>query len=635
MVWSVSDSVELYGVDRWGADYFGINGKGQLTVHPMRDHRCVALEDVVARLRKRKLSPPFLFRFPQILEDRVKGLQLAFAHSIAEFEYPGEYKGVFPFKVNQRREVIAELLRVGKRHGLGLEVGSKAELMASLTLPATKDSLLLCNGYKDDDYLRMATWAAGLGKKIFVTVDEVNELHQLLKTMDGMEPNRYPLIGLRAKLYSRGSGKWAESGGEKAKFGLTSMELLECIDALKQRKLLDRFRMLHFHIGSQITEIRRIHKAIQEAGRIYAKVKELNPDVGYFNVGGGLGVDYDGSHTSSSSSVNYGVQEYANTVVYALKYVCDDEDVECPTIVSESGRALVAYHSMLVTNVKGRIPSTPEDANITLEDDDPHIVEELYYCWNEMNAKNYEEYYHDALMHKDELIMLFNLGQMTLREKAKGEVLLRKIMSKVSRYLRQGMEEGDDVPEEFESLLKLLSQKYITNFSLFQSVPDHWAIKQLFPIMPIQRLKQKPGGFATLADITCDSDGVVDKFVDLRDIKELLEVHALNGEEYYLAFLMLGAYQDTLGDFHNLFGRPNEAHVLVDKDGGWHVKNVLGGHKVSDILKYTRYEPDGILEDIGEQAEKAVEASRLSKLEAKEFLEEFRENLDGYTYLEF
>lgn len=639
-MWTTRDSVELYGIDRWGAGYFDVNTQGHLTVSPAAgDPRSVDLKVIVDELvKQRGLSLPIILRFPQILEDRVKGLNTAFEKAIAEFQYGGKYMGVFPLKVNQRREVVEELLRAGRKYNYGLEVGSKAEFITALAMDPNPSSLLICNGFKDDTIIKMATHSALMGKRVFLVVEEINELHHIIERTKKSRVK--PLLGIRAKLYSRGSGKWAESGGEGAKFGLTTTEMLECIGTMRELGYLDQFKMLHFHIGSQITEIRRVQDAVKEAARVYSKVRHMHIDIDYLNIGGGLGVDYDGSKTSSESSANYDIQEYANNVVYTVKSVCEEEQVEPPNIVTESGRAVAAFHSMLIANITGSLPSRPEKNQFQLKEDDPQVVRELYDTWRGLTIKNYAEYYHDALHDREDLVTLFNLGQIELEDRSLGELLFWDICRKALKYAL----ENEDSSEEFEELRHRLAEKYVMDFSVFQSMPDFWAVKQLFPVVPIHRLEEEPGNLATLADITCDSDGEINRFVDLKDIKEVLEVHELrvkkgrwavtgDTDPYYISVLLLGAYQDTIGDYHNLLGEVNEALVIMDPENRWHIKNIVQGDTISEVLRVVKYDPDELATRLKHRVDELLREGKLDAKEAERIVSEYRKDINGYTYL--
>ncbi len=627
-MWKVEDSIELYGIERWGSGYFSFNKNGNLVVKPTKnDAQVIDLKNVVDSLVTKKINFPVLFRFPQILESQIKTLNGAFSSSISEYKYNSTYQGIFPMKVNQRKEVIEEIVKSGKKYNMGLEAGTKAELLAALSFDLSTDALLICNGFKDDEYLRLALNTIKLGNKVVIVIDEFSETKRLLEISKQM--NVKPLIGIRVKLYSKGSGRWVESGGESAKFGLTTTEILECIKVIEEYGMLEQLQMLHFHIGSQITEIRRIQKAVKEAARVYAKIKIKHINIKYFNIGGGLGLDYDGSKTSSDASANYSIQEYANNVVYSLKEVCDEENVSHPVILSESGRAISAYHSVLVINIKGN-KNGDVNKQVEILGNEPHIIKELYDGLKEINIKNYEEFYHDALLHREELLSLFNLGELELEDKSKGEILFWQICEKAAAFAKETQNKSDD----FEDLNKLLSKKYIGNFSVFQSVPDFWAIKQLFPVVPVSRANEKPTEYGTIVDITCDSDGEIDKFVDLKDVKEVLELHELNNGSYYLAVLMIGAYQDTIGDYHNLFGAANEAHIIVDESGGWHIKQLVNGDRISDVLGYVKYNNNYLLAAFESEVNQAMRESGLSKSDADDIMNNYKNVMNRYTYLD-
>lgn len=627
-MWKIEDSIELYGIERWGNGFFTFNKNGNLAVKPTKnDAQVIDLKNVIDNLAAKKINFPILFRFPQILEAQIKALNNAFSNSISEYRYSSTYQGVFPMKVNQRREVIEEIVKSGKKYNNGLEVGTKAELLAALSFELSSDALLICNGFKDDEYLRLALNAIKLGNKVVIVIDEYNETRRLLEL--SKQTGIKPIIGIRVKLYSKGSGKWVESGGETAKFGLTTTEMLECVRTISEYSMLEQLQMLHFHIGSQITEIRRVQKAVKEAARVYAKIKLKHINIKYFNIGGGLGVDYDGSKTSSDASANYTLQEYANNVVYSLKEVCDEENVPHPVIISESGRAISAFHSLLVINIKGN-KNGINKAQVELRGNEPHIIKELYDALKEINIKNYIEYYHDAVLHREELLSLFNMGEIELEDKSRGEILFWLICEKVTGFAKETNNKSD----EFEDLNKLLSKKYIGNFSVFQSVPDFWAIKQLFPIVPVSRANEKPTEYGTIMDITCDSDGEIDKFVDLKDVKEILELHELNNGSYYLAVLLIGAYQDTIGDYHNLFGSANEAHIIVDDAGGWHIKQIVNGDRICDVLGYVKYNSNYLLAAFESDVDQAVRENGLSKADAEDILNNYKNVMNRYTYLD-
>ncbi len=626
--YGIDDAMNLYGIDSWGGGYFRINEEGHLIVCPTNDEsRFVDLHREVAELARKGVTTPLLLRFPQLIESQVKNLCTSFRKAIAEFGYSKEYKPVFPIKVNQHRYVVTELLEAGWKYNLGLEVGSKPELLGALALETPPESLLICNGFKDMAYLSSAILAQKIGKNIVIVVEKPHELEHLIQIIKDREVR--PLIGFRVRLHSRGSGKWEKSGGVTSKFGLSTSQLLEGIQELKRARLIDCLKMFHFHIGSQITEIRRLKNAIKEAARVYAKARKMGVEIEYLNVGGGLGVDYDGSRTSSDASVNYTMQEYANDVVYTIKDVCENENVPEPEIVSESGRAMVAYHSLLVVDVRAEI-SARTSQKLKPAAKDPQVIGDLFFILKNMTVKNYREYYHDALEHRDEMFSLFNLGLLSLEERAKGEACFWEIAAKAVRHAKT----QKFVADEFVELEKQLHEKVVCNFSVFQSIPDHWALDQLFPVVPIHRLREKPERRATLVDITCDSDGEIDKFVDLKDIKEALELHGLNGSDpYCLAIVLIGAYQDTMGDLHNLFGSVNEAHLVVDEDGKVHVKRIRRGNSVRETLSAFGYDPKDLAARLQAILEERQNSNGLSPREARQLLSEYRGQFDAYTYL--
>ena len=621
---------QTYGVENWGFGYFFINEAGNLAVAPLGVRsRSIDLLQVVESLAEERLQTPFLVRFPQILEDRLTAIHRAFRKAIRDFEYEGAHLGVYPVKVNQKAEVISSLVEAGRRYHYGLEVGSKAELLAALAAPLSERALIVCNGLKDELFLRMAVLSSKLGKRSIIVGEDRLELRAALEL--GARLGIPAEVGVRVKLYSRGSGKWEESGGEFAKFGMGSIALVSTLNMLKEMGFANRLKMLHFHIGSQITDIRRAKQAYKEAARVYAKVRQMGFPVEFLNVGGGLGVDYDGSKTASEFSVNYSVQEFANDVIYTISEVCVGEDVPAPTIVTEAGRAMTAYHAVLITDVRKVIkPGVEGDYSLDTIETEAEPVRELIEIANGINAKNFREYYHDALQHRDDLNKLFELGYLGLEDKAKGEWLFWDVCRraiKLSHSLKQR-------PEEFEDLERLLAAKYVCNFSMFQSLPDFWAFDQLFPIMPIHRLNEIPEERGILCDITCDSDGAVDKFVDVRDVKETLELHSLRpGEPYYLAMLLIGAYQETLGDMHNLFGEVSEVSVTIDEEGEIHKDNFQRGDSVREVLAFTGHDPDEIRDSLAQQLSRRIESGSITHEEEHQVMATASLALDDYTYL--
>ena len=630
MTTAIEQTVETYGIENWGAGYFDVNRKGNLIVRPTEgDPRSADVREIIEDLARRGITAPVLLRFPQLVAAQVRKLQRAFSKSIREFEYQGAHMCVYPMKVNQQRSVVEEYLREGSRYDFGLEAGSKAELYAAMALEQSPDSLLVLNGFKDSEFIELAFACAKSGKRVVIVVEKLSEMDHILRIAENHE-GKSPMIGMRVKLYSKGSGRWEKSGGEAAKFGLTTTELLEVINRLKDAGRIDMLRLLHFHIGSQLTDIKRIKNAMKEAARVYAKVHQMKAPIELLDVGGGMAVDYDGSKTAFDSSANYSAQEFANDVIYTIKQVCEDENVPHPTIIQESGRFLSAYHAILVTNVLEEIETVVEDITpIEIDEDDPQVVIELGDLRETITIKTYREYYHDALEHREELFTLFNLGLISLEDRAKGEVLFWDICERADRYAQQ----SKYVPEEFGDLRRLLCAKYLANFSVFRSVPDHWALDQLFPIVPIQHLNRAPTEFATLCDITCDSDGVVDKFVDLHDVKQVLELHKIDPEEpYYLAFMLVGAYQEVMGNNHNLFGAPNEAQIHIDEEG-YLIKKVIRGTTVGEAAARARYERGLLHDGFRRQVAQRIKDGELSEAEGAELVNFYESRYDAYTYV--
>ncbi len=625
-----ADAEKLYGIENWGKGFFSVSDDGNLLVHPTRESaRFIDLKSVIDDVALRGISTPVVVRFPQILASTVRELNDAFVSAIKEYEYDGVYRGVFPIKVNQKKVVVNEVIQAGRKYSYGLEAGSKPELLAALSSDLAPDCLITTNGYKDEAFIRLALNGVRIGKTVVMILEKVSELERILDV--AKRRGVKPLLGMRSKLYARGSGKWAKSGGESAKFGLTTTEMLEAVEILKSKKMLDALVMLHFHIGSQITDIRKIKQAIKEAGRVYAKLHRSGVEIQYLNLGGGLGVDYDGSKTAFDSSMNYTVQEYANDIVYTIKTICDEEKVPVPTLVTESGRAVTAYHAVLVTNVVDVADRIEQDRTVKLDGDENHVVRELHDILSGVTAKNVRESYHDALQYKEELFTLFNLGYVSLEDRSKGEILFWNICDRIRRYLKSLKE----IPEEFEDLETMLSDTFVMNFSVFQSLPDIWAIDQLFPILPIHRLRERPTETATIADITCDSDGKIEKFIDLRDIKEALPLHEFKrSNPYYVGFCLVGAYQDVLGDLHNLFGEVHEVLASVDDDGRTRIQDVLPGENCERVLSYMNYDRDEILDGIWRQLRRATERKKVKEAEAKAIAKDFEQTLTRYTYLE-
>jgi arginine decarboxylase len=627
--WKIQDALETYGVRHWGKGYFSVNKLGHVTVHPNKDpEKAIDLKELVDQIQARGIALPLLLRFTDILRHRVGEIHEAFRSAIQEFEYAGNYCCVYPIKVNQQRQVVEEILDFGKDFGFGLEAGSKPELLAVLALTNGLETPIICNGFKDDEFIKMTVLARKIGKKIIPVIEKFSELETLVRY--AQELGVQPIIGVRVKLAARGSGRWKYSAGFRSKFGLTLTETLEAFEYLKQRDMADCLQLVHFHMGSQITNIRNIKSALTEASRVYVELHRVGANVRFLDVGGGLGIDYDGSQSDFESSVNYTLQEYANDVVFRIKSVCDEAGVPHPTIVSESGRAVVAYHSLLVFDVLGvsnfdRYQMTPE----AVPEDAPQQIVDLFGIHRDLSKKNLLESYHDAVQAVDEALNLFNVGSMTIEDRALTERLFWAVCGKVRKIVR----ELEYVPEELQGLETLLSDTYFCNFSIFQSMPDSWAIKQLFPIMPIHRLNEPPTRRAVLGDITCDSDGKIDQFIDLRDVRNTLELHPFDGQPYYLGAFLLGAYQEILGDLHNLFGDTNAVHVSLDDDGV-SIDTVIKGDTVREVLAYVQYSADELMALMRKDVERAVRSGKISVNESKQLLHFYESGLEGYTYLE-
>ena len=636
--WDIQQARNLYNIQRWGAKYFDINDAGRVIAKPLRDAGAsVDLTDVIEEAKARGLKFPLLIRFQDILRHRVESINLAFRTAITEFNYQGEYRGVFPIKVNQLREVVEEILDAGKPYNFGLEVGSKPELFAGLALQSQMGSLIVCNGYKDASFIRMALLGIKLGKKVILVVEKLEELRQIisLSKQFGVEP----LIGFRARLLSKGGGKWAESGGENAKFGLSTAELLMATEMLKAENLGHCFKLLHFHIGSQVPDILIVKRAVQEAARFYGKLYKMGFQIEYLDVGGGLGVDYDGSRSAFDSSTNYTLQEYANDIVYYVADVCNAEKVPHPNIISESGRAVVAHHSVLIVEVFGAIQKARSADAFEYGENEHPLVRDLVDIRKNLPKLNKLEGYHDALERKEDAQQMFTLGLLDLPEKAKIENLYWEI----SRAVVDSFKGQAYIPEEIRKLEDSLGDQYLCNFSVFQSLLDHWALGQLFPILPVSRLNERPTREATLVDITCDSDGQVNKFIDLRDVRDTLPVHALNingngqQEPYYMGFFLMGAYQDIMGDLHNLFGRVNEVHVFLDPDepAGYYIEEIIEGTTIAQALDSVQYDEKELKRQMKGQVDDAIKSDRMKPSEAMRLLDDYERGLKEYTYLSF
>nr|PZN75714.1 MAG: arginine decarboxylase [Pseudomonadota bacterium] len=635
--WRIEDSLELYHVNAWGKGYFSINEAGHVVVRPdTQPGREIDLFEVVEGLKARDLTTPVVVRFSDILAHRLKHLYAAFAQAIAENEYQNGYAAVFPIKVNQQRLVVEEVFRYGREFGLGLEVGSKPELLAVMAMTENaSDRLIVCNGFKDDSYIEAVTLATKLGRTIIPVVENFGELELILKHAEkyGVRPR----IGVRVKLFSEGSGRWRESAGEKSKFGLFVTEILELFNVLKERDMLDCLQLVHCHPGSQLQDIRRVKDAVNELAHVYAELKLMGAGLQYIDVGGGLGVDYDGSGTNYSSSMNYTLNEYASDVVYRIASVCNARDIPHPKIISESGRAIAAYHSVLIFNALGssaldRFRVTGREAEDYNGDDElPQPIQDLFEAYRSVSERRLVECYHDALTAREQVLQMFNLGLLSLEFRGLAERLYWATCAKIRDCCRK----LDRRPEELENLETILSDIYFCNFSVFQSLPDSWAIDQLFPIMPIHRLDEQPTRTGVLADITCDSDGKIDRFVSLRDVKRALELHELRpGEDYYLAAFLVGAYQETLGDLHNLFGDTHVVHIRLHDEGGWWIEEIVKGDTANQVLEYMEYDVEELYPALARDCERAIRDGRMTIAESQHLKRFYESELDGYSYLE-
>jgi arginine decarboxylase len=626
--WTATDAAELYDVARWGKGYFSIDENGHVRVHPEKEpDRWIDLKQLVDRLQLRGIDLPILIRFAGILKHRLGEIHKAFAAAISEHRYQGSYCCVYPIKVNQQRQVVEEVLGFGKPYNFGVEAGSKPELLAVLAMTGN-ETPIICNGFKDAEFIEMAMMALKMGRQIIPVVEKYTELDLILKFAEkvGVRPH----IGMRVKLAARGSGRWQQSGGFRSKFGLTVSEILRALAELKSRGMEDCFKLLHFHLGSQITNIRQIKGALNEAVRVYVDLVKQGAGLCYLDVGGGLGVDYDGSQTNFESSANYTLQEYANDVVYHVQSVCDEAGVAHPTIISESGRAVVAYHSVLVFGTLGVAGQGENDVPLQLPEDAEQPLHDLLDTYQNLTVRNVQEGYHDASQALDMAMNLFAGGYLPLVQRSMAENLYWAICHKIQRLARQ----LEFLPEELEGLDAMLSDTYFCNFSLFQSMPDSWAIKQLFPVMPIHRLNERPTRHAVLGDITCDSDGKIEQFIDRRDVKKTLPLHTFNGEPYYLGAFLLGAYQEILGDMHNLFGDTNAVHVIMDDQGEVVLETVIKGDTVREVLDYVEFNVETLMRQFRTSVELAVRESRIGYEEAGRFLRFYEDGLQGYTYLE-
>jgi arginine decarboxylase len=626
--WSVKDADALYRVGGWSAGYYRVNADGNMAVHPSGTKaRSIDLAALMADLRRRKIKPPVLIRFMDILNDRVKKLRRCFDKASKEYGYQGAYYPVYPIKVNQQRQVVEAMIDAGTRHDMGLEVGSKPELLAVLALAPNNDSLIICNGYKDREFVETALAARKLGKNVILVVEKFTELGHIIEV--AQELDVVPAIGMRVKLAGRSDGRWADTVGDRSKFGLRVPELMQAITLLREHDMLDAIRLLHVHIGSQISQIAKVQTAMAEVTRLYSELARLGVTIRYVDVGGGLGIDYDGTAGRSPFSTNYSVQEYANDVVFALRQVCEAKGLPHPAIITESGRALTAHYSVLVADVIDTAAPAPKLPQFWHSEASQH-ARELQSLIDELEPRNCRETYHDAVYQRSEALNRFKLGYLSLEDRATVDALYWRLLQKI----RDLAKANNLRHAEFEGLDRQLASTYFVNFSIFQSLPDAWAISQRFPIVPIQRLDEEPAVHATLADVTCDSDGHLSEFVS-RDESGMLRVHELApGEDYYLGFFLVGAYQEILGDLHNLFGDTNAVHVTVDRNGKYKIDRFIAGDTVTEVLGYLQYMPEPLIDRMRAKLEKALHAGEVSVDDAAAFMERFEQGLRGYTYLE-
>ena len=627
--WRIEDSNELYNVSGWGLKYFSINEKGHVQVTPHEGATPIDIREVIDELRVKDISAPLLPRFPDILDDRIRKLSNCFKKASEEYNYEGESYIVYPIKVNQMRQVVEEIISHGNKYNIGLEAGSKPELHAVLGLTSHANSLIICNGYKDEDYVELALLAQKMGKRIHIVVEKLNEL-KLISTVSkrlGIIPN----IGIRIKLTSAGSGKWEGSGGDVSKFGLNSSELLDAIEFLEKNKMRDSLKLIHFHIGSQITKIRRIKNALREAMQFYVQLSKMDFNIEFVDIGGGLGVDYDGTRSASGeSSMNYSIQEYVNDSVFALVDACQKNGLKQPNIITESGRSLTAHHSILIIEVLETTEQPIWNDNDEIGEDAHELAKELYNIWDKINPSRVFEDWHDALQIREEALELFSLGLLDLTTRAQ----IEKLFWSVARDVHDMTLNMKHPPEELKRISKMLPEKYFCNFSLFQSLPDSWAIDQMFPIMPIERLNEKPNRECTIQDITCDSDGKISRFVSPQGTSDSLPVHALkSNEHYYIGVFLVGAYQEILGDMHNLFGDTNAVHISVGKDG-YIIEQIIDGEPVADVLDYVEYNPKKLVRNLEAWVSASMKNGSITAEEGRQFLNNYKSGLYGITYLE-
>ena len=632
--WSVDEARDLYMIDRWGGGYFDVNQAGNITIAPLQERGSkITVKDVVDAAAAQGLKAPLLIRFQDLLHHRVKALNEAFQNAITENKFRGTYRGVFPIKVNQLREVVEEILEAGRPFHYGLEVGSKPEVFAGLSVHTDNESLIVCNGYKDDIFIRTALIGRKLSKKVILIAEKLSEVRSIVRIAKEMSVE--PLIGLRVRLVTKGAGKWATSGGEHAKFGLSTTEIILAIEIMKEAGMSQSLKLLHFHIGSQVPDILIIKRAVREATRYYAKLRKMGHPVEYLDVGGGLAIDYDGSRSTFHSSMNYSIEEYARDIVYNITDVCDEERVPHPHVVSESGRAIVAHHSVLVVEAFGTIEKVPLQS-IDIQTTDHKLIKDILHVEAHLTEETLGETWHDILQIKEESQKMFELGLLNLDIKARVESMfwqtaerMRKMATKI---------DPSELPDDFFELNNQLADQHICNFSVFQSLLDHWALGALFPIVPLHRLNERPSSQSTIVDITCDSDGKVSKFIDLTaDMRDTLPLHPLNGSPYYLGVFLTGAYQDIMGDIHNLFGRVNEVHVFMDddEDCGYYLEETIEGHTVRDVLQMTQYEPKDLVGKLKAQIDVAIKQDQMKPTEGMRLLADYERGLKDQTYLTF
>lgn len=626
--WRIEDSAELYNITGWGLKYFSINDNGHVQVTPREGYASVDLKELMDELQIRDITAPVLLRFPDILDNRIEKISRCFKQAAEEYKYGAQNFIIYPIKVNQMRQVVDEIVSHGKKFNIGLEAGSKPELHAVLATNIDEHNLIICNGYKDENYVELALLAQKMGRRIFLVVEKLNELHLIARLAKriGVRPN----IGIRIKLSSSGSGKWEESGGDHSKFGLNSSELLEAVDALAKYKMEDCLKLIHFHIGSQITKIRRIKNALREATQFYVQLTKMGFSIDFIDIGGGLGVDYDGTRSSASeNSMNYSIQEYANDAISAIVDACEKNGLKQPNVITESGRSLSAHHSILIIETLETTQLPVWNDNEEVSDSDHELARELYQIWDRLGQQSLLESWHDALQIREEALDRFSLGMLDLHTRAQIEKLFWSVACEVNDIAKT----MKHVPEELR-ISKMLPDKYFCNFSLFQSLPDSWAIDQMFPIMPISRLDEKPTRTATIQDVTCDSDGKINCFISSHGFSNALPIHPIkNGESYYLGVFLVGAYQEILGDMHNLFGDTNTVHVSVHKDG-YEIEQIIDGETVAEVLDYVQYNPKKLVRNVETWVTRSMKSGKITPEEGREFLSNYRSGLYGYTYLE-